>query len=109
MSYHLRDCNKHAIGICLVGDFRYEKTTPELEQSLGDLHSALIKDMTNDKQIKGHNEFPVYSWKACSVFNYKKVLKNKEIEYMKLKKWQFNELAETYNLAREQGIITSDE
>jgi hypothetical protein len=74
LSYHVGNSNKFAVGICLVGDFRFEEPTDAQKQSLYFLHEALKKDMPNYKRTRGHNEFPGYSWKACPVFDYKSVI-----------------------------------
>ncbi|WP_433958258.1 hypothetical protein [Cytobacillus horneckiae] len=41
--YHVRNYYNYAIGICLTGDFRIEKLTKELEESLRNLVAALQK------------------------------------------------------------------
>ncbi|NGP46894.1 N-acetylmuramoyl-L-alanine amidase, partial [Bacillaceae bacterium SIJ1] len=74
LSYHVGNSNKHAIGICLTGDFRVQEPTDAQKESLRVLVSALKKDMPNYVATKGHSEFPGYSWKACPCFDYKSVL-----------------------------------
>ncbi len=76
-TYHVGDHNNYAVGICLTGDFRYEKPTKAQEESLRNLVAALQKAYPHLKYIKGHNEFKGYEWKACPVFDYKAVLANK--------------------------------
>lgn len=76
-TYHVGDHNNYAVGICLTGDFRYEKPTKTQEESLRNLVAALQKAYPHLKYIKGHNEFKGYEWKACPVFDYKAVLANK--------------------------------
>ncbi len=76
-TYHVGDHNNYAVGICLTGDFRYEKPTKAQEDSLRNLVAALQKAYPHLKYIKGHNEFKGYEWKACPVFDYKKVLAQK--------------------------------
>ncbi len=76
-TYHVGNHNNYAVGICLTGDFRYEKPTKAQEDSLRNLVAALQKAYPHLKYIKGHNEFKGYEWKACPVFDYKKVLAQK--------------------------------
>ncbi|MEC1900946.1 peptidoglycan-binding protein [Bacillus atrophaeus] len=78
-SYHVGNSNSFAVGVCLVGDFRSEQPTKAQEESFRALVAALKKDLPNYKRIRGHNEFPGYSWKACPVFDYKKVLAGKSV------------------------------
>ncbi|WYW22759.1 peptidoglycan-binding protein [Bacillus atrophaeus] len=78
-SYHVGNSNSFAVGVCLVGDFRSEQPTKAQEESFRALVAALKKDMPNYKRTRGHNEFPGYSWKACPVFDYKKVLAGKSV------------------------------
>ncbi|MBD1374015.1 N-acetylmuramoyl-L-alanine amidase, partial [Hazenella sp. IB182357] len=73
-SYHVGNSNRFALGICLSGDFRYEKPTAAQKESLVNLVQYLKRELPNLKAIKGHNEFPGYSWKQCPVFNYRAVL-----------------------------------
>ncbi len=76
-TYHVGDHNNYCVGVCLTGDFRYEKPTKEQEDSLRRLVYALQKEYSNLKYIKGHHEFSGYSWKACQEFDYKKILNEK--------------------------------
>ncbi|MED1122821.1 peptidoglycan-binding protein [Bacillus atrophaeus] len=78
-SYHVGNSNSFAVGVCLVGDFRSEQPTKAQEESFRALVAALKKDLPNYKRTRGHNEFPGYSWKACPVFDYKKVLAGKSV------------------------------
>lgn len=77
LSYHVGNSNKQAVGICLVGDFRSEKPTEAQQNSLRQLHAALIKDLPAYERTRGHNEFPGYAWKQCPCFDYKAVLSGK--------------------------------
>jgi len=75
ISYHVGDSNEFAIGICLVGDFRYYEPTEAQKKSLRDLHKCLKEnDMPSYKRTRGHNEFPDYSLKACPEFDYESVI-----------------------------------
>src|SRR5699024_2592823 len=78
-AYHVGDHNNYAVGICLTGDFRTEKPTAAQEESLRNLVNGLKKAYSHLKYVKGHSEFSGYSWKACPVFDYKKVLAEKGI------------------------------
>nr|WP_249664625.1 MULTISPECIES: peptidoglycan recognition family protein [Virgibacillus] len=73
-TYHVGDHNNYAVGICLTGDFRYEKPTKAQEESLRNLIKALQEKYPHLKYIKGHNEFSGYEWKQCPEFDYKAVL-----------------------------------
>ena len=76
-AYHVGDHNNYAVGICLTGDFRTEKPTAAQEESLRNLVNGLKKTYSHLKYVKGHSEFSGYEWKACPVFDYKKVLADK--------------------------------
>lgn len=69
VSYHVGNSNKHAIGICLVGDFRTQKPTPEQYASALELVRWLRKQLPNALNVLGHSEYPDYSWKACPVIS----------------------------------------
>ncbi|MPY20053.1 N-acetylmuramoyl-L-alanine amidase [Paenibacillus glucanolyticus] len=72
VTYHVGNSNKHALGICLIGDFRTQKPTPEQYQSAIELIRELQPQMPSAQQIKGHSEYPGYSWKACPVIDMNK-------------------------------------
>jgi N-acetylmuramoyl-L-alanine amidase len=81
LTYHVGNSNRWALGICLTGDFRTQKPTNEQLDSL----EWLLNYLTNGplrhggfKGIRGHSEFPGYSWKACPVFDYKEVVRRLE-------------------------------
>ena len=76
-AYHVGNHNNYAVGICLTGDFRTEKPTAAQEESLRNLVNGLKKTYSHLKYVKGHSEFSGYEWKACPVFDYKKVLADK--------------------------------
>ncbi|MCM3110694.1 N-acetylmuramoyl-L-alanine amidase [Lederbergia lenta] len=76
-TYHVGNHNNYAVGICLTGDFRSENPTAAQKESLRNLVQALQKAYPHLKYVKGHNEFSGYEWKACPVFDYKKVLAEK--------------------------------
>lgn len=69
ISYHVGNSNRHALGICLVGDFRTQQPTPAQLDSLNRLLKYLQGILPNMKQILGHSEYPGYSWKQCPVIN----------------------------------------
>jgi len=65
ISYHVGNSNKHALGICMIGDFRYQKPTAAQLQANYRLLQYLQGILPNMKQILGHQEYPGYSWKNC--------------------------------------------
>jgi N-acetylmuramoyl-L-alanine amidase len=69
-SYHVGNSNKHAIGICVAGDYRTEKLNDATLLSISELHAALVRDKIGTED-KAHNEMPGYSWKPCCEFDYK--------------------------------------
>lgn len=72
VTYHVGNSNKHALGICMVGDFRTQQPTPEQYQATLELVRQLRKVIPSAQQIKGHSEYPGYSWKACPVIDMEK-------------------------------------
>ncbi|MEC6747321.1 N-acetylmuramoyl-L-alanine amidase [Marinilactibacillus sp. XAAS-LB27] len=74
-TYHVGNSNNIAVGIVLTGDFRYDKPTPEQEESLRLLVARIKQDQKQIKRVRSHNEYPGYSWKACCVFKYEQILK----------------------------------
>ena len=69
VGYHVGNSNKHALGICMVGDFRTQQPTPEQYASTLELTSWLQEQLPNATVVKGHSEYPEYSWKACPVID----------------------------------------
>lgn len=69
VTYHVGNSNKHAIGICMVGDFRTQQPTQEQYQATLELVRQLRKVIPSAQQIKGHSEYPGYTWKACPVID----------------------------------------
>ncbi|WP_345242900.1 N-acetylmuramoyl-L-alanine amidase [Pontibacillus salipaludis] len=80
MSYHVGNGNKRAIGVCLVGDFRYNEPSLDQKKALKVLHEALKEEMPRYERTLGHNEFPGYEWKACPSFDYRAVLEKAKVE-----------------------------
>ena len=88
ITYHVGDSNKHALGICMVGDFRTQQPTVEQYGATIELVRQLQREIPTATQVKGHSEYPGYSWKACpvismdafrsSVFNINKVERGDE-------------------------------
>jgi N-acetylmuramoyl-L-alanine amidase len=68
ISYHVGNSNRHALGICLVGDFRTQKPTPEQLDSANRLIQHLQVQIPTMKQVFGHQEYPGYAWKNCPAF-----------------------------------------
>ncbi|MET3318306.1 UNVERIFIED_ORG: hypothetical protein ABIC97_001399 [Peribacillus simplex] len=73
-TYHVGNSNQFALGICVAGDYRYDTMDDATIASIADLHSALVKDNIG-KNDTSHNEMPDYSWKACCVYDYRKLIK----------------------------------
>ncbi|WP_020616152.1 N-acetylmuramoyl-L-alanine amidase [Paenibacillus daejeonensis] len=66
---HVGNSNKHALGICLVGDFRTQKPTAAQYQAAINLVWYLQSRIPSAKDIKGHSEYPGYASKACPVID----------------------------------------
>ena len=71
-TYHVGNSNQFSLGICVAGDYRYDKMDEATIASIAELHTALVKDEIG-KYDKAHNEMPGYSWKACCEYNYRDV------------------------------------
>jgi len=69
ISYHVGDSNRHALGICLIGDFRTQQPTPAQIDAAYRLLEYLQGILPNMKQILGHQEYPGYAWKNCPAFS----------------------------------------
>jgi len=69
ISYHVGDSNRHALGICLIGDFRVQLPTPAQIYAVYRLLEYLQGTLPNMKQILGHQEYPGYAWKNCPAFS----------------------------------------
>jgi hypothetical protein len=67
VSYHVGNSNKHALGICMVGDFRTQQPTAEQYAAVLDLVRWLQGQLPNALNVLGHSEYPDYAWKACPV------------------------------------------
>ncbi|EZP74995.1 N-acetylmuramoyl-L-alanine amidase [Parageobacillus genomosp. 1] len=72
-SYHVGNSNNFSLGICVIGDYRYDKLSEAAMRSIAELHAALVADNIG-KEDKSHNEMPGYSWKACCVYDYRKAV-----------------------------------
>ncbi|WGV57771.1 N-acetylmuramoyl-L-alanine amidase [Brevibacillus brevis] len=68
ISYHVGNSNRHALGICLVGDFRTQKPTSEQLDATNRLIKHLQEQIPSMKQVLGHQEYPGYAWKNCPAF-----------------------------------------
>ncbi|MBO1515654.1 peptidoglycan-binding protein [Metabacillus bambusae] len=73
-TYHVGNSNQFSLGICVAGDYRYDTMDDATIASIADLHASLIKDNIG-KYDTSHNEMPGYSWKACCVYDYRKLVK----------------------------------
>jgi hypothetical protein len=69
VSYHVGNSNRHALGICMVGDFRTQQPTAEQYEATLELVRNLQKQLPNAVVVKGHSEYPDYAWKACPVIS----------------------------------------
>lgn len=76
-TYHVGNSNNFSIGICLTGDFRTDKVTPEQAESLRLLVNRLKREYPQINRIRSHHEYPGYATKQCCVFNYEQVLNQK--------------------------------
>lgn len=66
VSYHVGLHNRYTIGVCLIGDFRFDQPTTAQYQSLYRLLEALKIDLSlTDQDVLGHQEFAGYEWKQC--------------------------------------------
>ncbi|MEX6701241.1 N-acetylmuramoyl-L-alanine amidase [Peribacillus frigoritolerans] len=43
-TYHVGNSNQFSLGICVAGDYRYDKMDDGTLASIADLHAALVKD-----------------------------------------------------------------
>lgn len=69
---HVGSSNRTSLGICFVGDFRYEPPTAAQLASAYGLLELLIKILPNVKDAQGvwgHQEYPNYAWKQCPALN----------------------------------------
>ncbi|MFE4238809.1 peptidoglycan-binding protein [Peribacillus butanolivorans] len=73
-TYHVGNSNQFSLGICVAGDYRYDTMDDATIASIADLHSALVKDNIG-KNDTSHSEMPGYSWKACCLYDYRKLIK----------------------------------
>jgi N-acetylmuramoyl-L-alanine amidase len=79
-SYHAGNSNNFSLGICVIGDYRFEKLSDPALRSISELHAALVTDGIGQHD-KSHNEMPGYSWKECCIYDYQKA-----IDFLKGKK-----------------------
>ncbi len=75
LGYHVGNSNNISLGICIAGDYRYDKITDAVAATFADLNNALDKDNIAMGRMRGHNEYPGWASTACPVFNYRNVLK----------------------------------
>ncbi|ATF11639.1 N-acetylmuramoyl-L-alanine amidase [Brevibacillus brevis X23] len=68
ISYHVGNSNRHALGICLVGDFRTQQPTAAQLDAANRLIQHLQVQIPSMKQVLGHQEYPGYAWKNCPAF-----------------------------------------
>lgn len=96
MTYHVGDSNKHALGICLVGDFRTQVPTEAQYRATAELVRMLQQAIPSAQKVLGHSEYPGYSWKACPVIDMHKLradvasgLPGEEEDALKFETWQW--------------------
>lgn len=66
VSYHVGLHNRYTLGICLIGDFRYDQPTTAQYQSLYRLIEVLKIDLSlYNQDVLGHQELAGYEWKQC--------------------------------------------
>ncbi|NDI37193.1 N-acetylmuramoyl-L-alanine amidase [Chengkuizengella sediminis] len=109
ITYHVGNSNKHALGICMVGDFRKQLPTKKQYQSSLWLVDYLKRQLPNVTQIKGHSEYLGYSWKSCPVIDMNKF--RSDVEMSNQAKTKFKDVPNNYwavtaieNIA-EQGLM----
>ncbi|MCR8658974.1 peptidoglycan recognition protein family protein [Paenibacillus endoradicis] len=76
IGYHVGNSNKHALGICMVGDFRTQIPTESQYKSVLELVRWLQYQLPNATNVLGHSQYPGYSWKACPVISMDKLRLN---------------------------------
>ena len=72
-SYHVGNSNNFSLGICVIGDYRYDTLSEPALRSIAELHEALVSDGIG-KEDRSHNEMPGYSWKQCCVYDYRNAI-----------------------------------
>jgi N-acetylmuramoyl-L-alanine amidase len=72
ISFHVGNSNKHAVGICLIGDFRKENPPSKQLQATYKLLVSLQGVLPNMHQVFGHQEYAGYGWKRCPAFDMNK-------------------------------------
>ncbi|HIW33131.1 MAG TPA: peptidoglycan recognition protein family protein [Candidatus Paenibacillus intestinavium] len=112
VGYHVGNSNKHALGICLVGDFRNQKPTDAQYKSALELVRWLQLQLPNAVEVKGHSQYPGYSWKACPVISMDQFRldlnrsnKNGD-DRMELSNYQWNTLESNVNQLLNKKIIS---
>ncbi|WP_141385500.1 peptidoglycan recognition protein family protein, partial [Brevibacillus brevis] len=58
ISYHVDNSNRHALGICIVGDFRTQQPTAAQLDAANRLIQHLQVQIPTMKQVLGHQEYP---------------------------------------------------
>lgn len=128
LTYHVGNSNSHALGICMVGDFRVGRQEPTKEQydSLLWLLNYLRNTLPNKNlQILGHQEYPGYSWKDCptnhdrvkgfmdkirrDADNYLKELEGGNVKVQFEKSWMWTQLENNFEDLYKAGILNSKE
>ncbi|MCM3632918.1 peptidoglycan recognition protein family protein [Paenibacillus camelliae] len=113
VTYHVGNSNKHALGICLVGDFRTQHPTTEQYAAAIWLVRKLQQELSNAKEVKGHSQYPGYSWKACPVISMDKFIadlvngvQKGDDEELKLTDYQWKVLSLNIQKLLDQKVIT---
>lgn len=108
---HVGNSNKHALGICLVGDFRTQQPSAEQYAAALWLVRKLQLELPNATEIKGHSEYPGYSWKACPAismdrFRYDIAVVGGDEEKMELSNYQWNSLESNVKQLLDKKVIS---
>lgn len=73
-SFHVGNSNDFCIGICVAGDYRFDKVDEASMASMVELQQALVDDNFG-KDDRSHHEHPGYQFKLCCSYDYEKKLK----------------------------------
>lgn len=111
VGYHVGNSNKHALGICLVGDFRTQQPSAEQYAAALWLVRKLQLELPNATEVKGHSQYPGYSWKACPVismdrFRYDLSVVGGDEEKMELSNYQWLSLESNIKQLLDKKVIS---
>lgn len=69
LTYHVGNSNDFSLGICIAGDYRYDKLSTAAILSFTELNQALDQDGIAMGIMRGHNKYPGYNTTACPVYD----------------------------------------